>query len=106
MSKQAIVIYEYKGRQKLLNISEISHFVDLHPMMIQKFFRLGLIDPQVEDPDLLFEDTVIARIDKIMRLKNDLGINLAGCGLVLDLVERIAILERRLLYCCKRRQQK
>lgn len=98
MSKHPIVIYEYKERQNLLSINEISRFVGLHPMMIQEFFRLGLIDPQVENPDLLFEDTVIARIGKIMRLKNDLDVNLAGCGLVLDLLERIATLERKLLY--------
>lgn len=105
MSKQAIVIYEYRGRQKLLNISEISRFSGLHPMMIQKLFRLGLIDPEVYEPDLLFEDTVLARINKIMRIKNDLGVNLGGCGLVLDLLDKIAELERRLHYY-ERRQQR
>jgi len=98
MSKREIVIYEYTGSQKLLNISEISRFAGLHPMMVQKLFDLGLIDPSVEKPDLLFEETVLTRIDKIMRLKNDLGVNLAGCGLVLDLLERINALERRLLF--------
>lgn len=98
MSRKEIIIYEYKASQKLLNIYEISSLVGLHPVMIEKLFRLGLIDPHVEEPELLFEDRIIARIDKIMRLKNDLGVNFAGCGLVLDLLEKIDELERKLLY--------
>jgi len=105
MSKQAIVIYEYIDSQTLLNIGEISRFVGLHPLMVRKLFKLGLIDPSVEKPDLLFEDTVISRIDKIMRLRNDLGVNFAGCGLVLDLLDKIADLEKKLLYY-ERRQNK
>jgi len=98
MVKHEVVIYEQKGSRTLLDINEISMFVGLHPNMIHKLFILGLIDPQVEKPDLLFEDSVLARIDKVMRLKNDLGVNLAGCGLVLDLLDRIAEIEKKLLY--------
>ena len=105
MSKKELVIYEYKGSPKLLNIYEMSRFVELHPMLIEKLFKLGLIDPQVEEPELLFEDRVLARIDKIMRLKNDLDVNFAGCGLVLDLLEKIEVLERKLLYYERRFQK-
>jgi len=49
-------------------------------------------------PDLLFEDAGIDRIDKILRLKNDLGVNFAGCDLVLDLLEKIEDLEKKLPY--------
>ena len=105
MSKKEIIIYEYTGSPKLLNIYEISRFVEVHPMLIEKLFQLGLIDPQVEEPELLFEDRVIAKIDKIMRLKNDLGVNFAGCGLVLDLLEKIAVLEKKLLYYERRFQK-
>ena len=57
-----------------------------------------MIDSKQETHDLLFECTVIARIDKILRLKNDLGINFVGCGLVLDLLEKIEYSEKKLLY--------
>ena len=60
MSKQTIVIYEYQDKQTLLCVNEISRFVGLHPVLIRKLFRLGLIDPQRKTPDLLFEDSVIA----------------------------------------------
>ena len=98
MGKHELTIYEQKGSRTLLNIHEVSRFVGLHPEMIHRFFMLGLIDPQVETPDMLFEDSVVTRIDKIMRLKSDLGVNLAGCGLILDLLNRIEAIEKRLVY--------
>lgn len=98
MAKYELVIYEQQGSSTLLNIHEVSRFVGLHPDMIHRFFMLGLIDPQVETPDMLFEESVVSRIDKIMRLKSDLGVNLAGCGLILDLLDRIDEIEKRLLH--------
>lgn len=98
MAKHELIIYEQKCGRTLLNIQEISRFVGLHPEMIHRLFMLGLIDPQVEAPDMLFEDSVVFRIGKIMRLKSDLGINLAGCGLILDLLDRIDEMEKRLVY--------
>jgi hypothetical protein len=96
MSKQAIIVYEYQDT--LLNVNEISRFVGVRPVLIRKLFKLGLINPQRETPDLLFEGTVISRIDKILRLNNDLGVNFLGCGLVLDLLDKIENLEKKLLY--------
>lgn len=98
MGKHELIIYEQHCCRTLLNIYEVSRFVGLHPDMIHRFIMLGLIDPQVETPDMLFEDSVVSRIGKIMRLKSDLGVNLAGCGLILDLLDRIEAMEKRLVY--------
>ncbi len=96
MVKHDIIIYEQETGRTLLNIREVSRFVNLHPEMIRRFFMLGLIDPYIEKPEPLFEDSVLQRIEKIVRLKQDLGINLSGCGLVLDLLDRIAELEKQI----------
>ena len=54
---------------------------------------LGLIDPVETTPEPLFEVTTILRIRRILRLHQDLGVNWAGIGLVLDLLGKIEELE-------------
>jgi hypothetical protein len=98
MVKREITIYKQQSRQTLLDIYEIGRFTGLHPEMIYRYYMLGLIDPWVDKPKLLFEDNVLVRISKIKRLKSDLGVNLAGCGLVFDLLDRITELEKKLHY--------
>jgi len=98
MVKREIIIYEQRSRQTLLDIHEIGRFVGMHPDMIYRYYMLGLIDPRFERPDLLFEDSVLVRIRRIQRLKTNLGVNLAGCGLVLDLLDRITEMEKKLQY--------
>lgn len=80
----------------MITIRELGRLVGVHPDKLRRYIVFGLIDPDVEAPEPLFEDSIVARIHKIERLKKDLGLNLAGCGLVLDLLERIADLEQQL----------
>ncbi|MBU1568046.1 MAG: chaperone modulator CbpM [Proteobacteria bacterium] len=98
MVNRELILYEQQSQRTLLDIYEIGRFVGLHPDMIYRYYILGLIDPRVEKPDLLFEDSVLVRISKIKRLKADLGVNLASCGLILDLLDRITGLEKKLFY--------
>ncbi|BDD87747.1 chaperone modulator CbpM [Desulfofustis limnaeus] len=91
--------YEVTVReQQLLTLEELGRVVDLHPQMLQHFMVFGLIDPEIDRPCPLFAEGVIVRIRKIQRLRGDLGLNLAGCGLVLDLLDRIDALETELRY--------
>lgn len=96
MVNRELIIYEQRSRRTLVDIHETGHFSGLHPDMIYRYYMLGLIDPRAEKPDLLFEDSVLVRISKIKRLKADLGVNLAGCGLVLDLLDKITEFEKKL----------
>ena len=72
---------------------------NVHPEMINRFVRLGLIDPAEvasQDGEWLFPVDTVMLVRKIMRLRNELGINLAGIGVVLDLLARVEELESRL----------
>lgn len=84
--------------RRLLTIDELSRMVEVHPEILQHFMGFGLIDPEIIEPCPLFADTVVFRIRKIQRLRSDLGVNLAGCGLVLDLLDRIDDLEAEIQY--------
>ena len=99
-----IVCYRYHtqvpSREKL-TLGELSRSVDLHPEMVLRLVDLGLVDPEVGKPEWLFQDTAVPRIWKIKRLHRDLGINWAGIGVVLDLLDRIEELERELAWLRK-----
>ena len=96
-----IVRYRYHTQvpsQEMLTLDELSRLVDLHPHMVLRLVDLGLVDPEVGEPEWLFQDTAVPRIWKIRRLHRDLGINWAGIGVVLDLLERIDHLEREIAW--------
>lgn len=96
MRNHEVVIYEQIHGRTLLTVYEVSRVAGLHPELVRRLFVMGLIDPHVAQTEPLFEDSVVGRIRKIMRLRNDLGVNLSGCGVVLELLERINQLEQRL----------
>jgi hypothetical protein len=85
----------------MISLEELSRQVDLHPEMVVRLVELGLVDPEVSEPEWLFHDTVVPRVWKIIRLHRDLGINWAGIGVVLDLLERIEGLEREIAWLRK-----
>ncbi len=80
-------------------VSEAAARCGVHPDLIDRFIRLGLIDP-VERDDRRNEWILAAGtprlIRKIIRLRNDLGLNYSAIGVVLDLLSRIDLLEVRI----------
>jgi DNA-binding transcriptional MerR regulator len=99
-------IVRYRSRRQassgeMLTLEELSRLVDLHPEMVVRLVDLGLVDPEVSEPEWLFQDTVVPRIWKVKRLHRDLGVNWAGIGVVLDLLDRIDDLEREIAWLKK-----
>lgn len=80
----------------LLTTNEIARLAGLHPDFVQRLISLGLVDPVETQPEPLFESAAILRLRRIVRLRNDLGVNWAGVGVVLDLLGRIEELEEEL----------
>jgi DNA-binding transcriptional MerR regulator len=94
-----IVHYRYESRpasEELLSQGELARLARLHPEMVEKLIDWGLIDPVEHEPQLLFHETAVPRIWRIMRLRRDLGINWAGIGVVLELLDKIDQLEREI----------
>ena len=94
-----IVHYRYESRpasEELLSAGDLARLARLHPEMVDKLIDWGLIDPVEHEPHLLFPETAVPRIWRIMRLRQDLGINWAGIGVVLELLDKIDQLEREI----------
>jgi DNA-binding transcriptional MerR regulator len=85
-----------------LTMAELGRRAGLSREAVYRYFIFGLIDQDVDHPEPLFTEEALVRIHKIERLRSDLGVNLAGCGLVLDLLARIEELEDQL---CLMREQ-
>jgi hypothetical protein len=77
----------------LLTIEEAARRCGIQPSLLEKMLELGIIEPDVSSPDPLFAPEAVPLVCKVLRLHNDLGINWAGLGLVMDLLERIEELE-------------
>lgn len=65
---------------------------NLHPEIVDALEELGLLETSGD-----FISTDYAwRINKILRLKNALGVNLNGAAIIVDLLERIEELENEI----------
>jgi DNA-binding transcriptional MerR regulator len=82
----------------LLTISEVAFHTGVHPDLIDRFVRLGLIDFDEMEAggERLFRDEVVPLVKRILRLRNDLGVNYAGIGVILELMATIESLENHL----------
>jgi DNA-binding transcriptional MerR regulator len=78
-----------------LTLEMLAATADVHPGLVERFVDYGLLEP-VEwiGPMLLFDAAAIPRLQTILRLRRDTGVNLAGIGMILDLLDRLRALER------------
>ncbi len=75
-------------------ISVVARLVDLHPQTLRNYEEMGLVVPQRSPGNFrLYTERDVQRLRKIVRLTNDLGVNLAGVEVILNLTERVEALQ-------------
>lgn len=80
-----------------LTLSELSQFCHVQADWVVSLVDYGVLDPLGSDaPDWRFTAPNVLRARKARRLTHDLGLNLAGVALVLDLIEERDALARKL----------
>ena len=68
---------------------------EIHPDLVERFVAYGLLEPvEWAGPALLFGVDAVPRLQMIIRLRRDTGVNLAGIGMIQDLLDRLRDLER------------
>jgi len=78
------------GEQPLYVISIAAQILGVHPQTLRLYEREGLVEPQRSGGKIrLYSDRDIERVRSIMRLTNDLGVNLAGAEAILYMRERM-----------------
>ncbi|MGW6403047.1 chaperone modulator CbpM [Streptomyces sp. NPDC055134] len=80
-----------------LSLDAVARRSGLHPELIRRFVALGLVDAERDAAGhLVFAPTAPAVLARIQRLRSGLCLNYASIGLVLDLLDRISLLEAAL----------
>jgi MerR family transcriptional regulator/heat shock protein HspR len=71
-------------------ISIAAEILGVHPQTLRLYEREGLVEPQRSGGKIrLYSERNIDRVRAIMRLTNDLGVNLAGADAILYMRERM-----------------
>lgn len=82
MSSLSRIVIDRQG-DTLISVERVAIITQTSVATIQSFIRLGVVESH--GSMLRLEDTL--RVMKIMRLRRDLGLNLVGAAMVLDLTE-------------------
>ena len=78
-----------------LTLESLAACAEIPPARLEYFMEYGLIEPVARwGTQWLFDTTCIARLHMIERLRRDLGANLAGIAVILDLLDRLTTLQR------------
>jgi len=71
-------------------ISVVATMLDIHPQTLRQYEREGLVEPsRTQGRMRLYSQRDIERMKLILRLTRQMGVNLAGVDLVLQLKEQI-----------------
>jgi len=77
-------------RQGVFRIGAISERFGIHPQTLRLYEREGLLRPaRTEGNTRLYDATTIERLEIILTLTRDLGVNLAGVEVILHMKERM-----------------
>ncbi|MFF7251071.1 chaperone modulator CbpM [Embleya sp. NPDC008237] len=80
-----------------LSLHAVARRSGLHPDLVRRFVALGLVDAERDAAGhLVFAPTAPAVLARVQRLRSGLCLNYASIGLVLDLLDRISLLEAAL----------
>ncbi|MGE5263638.1 MAG: heat shock protein transcriptional repressor HspR [Acidobacteriota bacterium] len=78
-------------------ISVAARLVEMHPQTLRYYERAGLLKPTRSSGKIrLYSQREIERLRKISRLTNELGVNLAGVEIIIDLTERLELIQERM----------
>lgn len=87
-----------------LDLPTFSRVAGIHPQMARRLIALGLLEPVRDSAgELWFGRDQVLAVARIRRLRVGLGLNYSSLGLVADLLDRVADLERQLRMTSPRR---
>jgi len=78
-------------------ISAVAEQYNIHPQTLRLYEREGLLAPsRSEGNTRLYTDEDIERLEVILKLTRDLGVNLAGVEIILNMREKMSAMQRQI----------
>jgi len=78
-------------------ISSVAEQYGVHPQTLRLYEREGLLKPSRSDGNTrLYTDEDLERLEVILHLTRDLGVNLAGVEIILNMREKMAEMQRQI----------
>ncbi len=75
-------------------ISAVAESYQIHPQTLRLYERLGLLTPSRSDGNTrLYSEDDLKRLEVILTLTRELGVNLAGVEVILNMREKMELLQ-------------
>lgn len=86
-----------KSRKAGYMISAIAEQYEIHPQTLRLYEREGLLKPSRSDGNTrLYTDEDMERLEVILKLTRDLGVNLAGVEIILNMREKMGEMQAQI----------
>jgi MerR family transcriptional regulator/heat shock protein HspR len=78
-------------------ISSVAEMYGIHPQTLRLYEREGLLKPsRTEGNTRLYTDEDLQRLEFILTLARDMGVNISGIAIILQMRERMTEMERQM----------
>src|SRR5206468_10979346 len=86
-----------RKKQGAYMISVVAEMYDINPQTLRLYEREGLLKPSRSDGNTrLYTEEDLKRLEFILNLARDLGVNIAGIAIILQMRERMEHMQRQI----------
>src|SRR3954451_4206317 len=86
-----------RRKQGAYMISAVAEMYGIHPQTLRLYEREGLLKPsRTEGNTRLYTDEDLERLEFILSLARDLGVNISGIAIILNMRERMEEMQRQI----------
>ena len=87
-SKYQLIVV--RPSRDLISLEDVASRAGVHPEVVRRWIDLGLLEPaDGTSTGIMLGPEALRRVHVIQRLHYDLGINLQGIAVILDLLDRL-----------------
>jgi MerR family transcriptional regulator/heat shock protein HspR len=77
-------------------ISIVSKLLDVHPQTLRLYEREGFVRPKRANRQRIYSESDIERLNLVLQLTRELGVNRAGVDIILRMRHRMEVLQREM----------